>query len=242
MGSGADRSFVQWQGRGPTNRRRGFDSLSSDRRHEPPHVRLSRSTPDRAACGARPVWGHLELRTSFVAFGFLPRSKVVSRPLKPVMLVRFQLGEPYGGRGVLECTPRCERGGAGSIPAGHPDCIYIESADEWSSTGPENRGGGDEPQRFDSSALVPGASRNSALSANGRRPGPQPGNGGFNSPQRHARPLRLEGSGSPAFIRETRVRIPQRSPRPRRLDRGQRYERRLWGFESSRGYGDVLEW
>ncbi len=29
-----------------------------------------------------------------------------------------------------------------------------ESADEWSSTGPENRGGGDEPQRFDSSALV----------------------------------------------------------------------------------------
>src|SRR6478752_336174 len=85
---------------------------------------------------------------------FIPRSTVVSRPLKPVTLVRLQLGEPYGGRGVLECTPRCERGGAGSIPAGHPDCIYIESADEWSSTGPENRGGGDEPQRFDSSALV----------------------------------------------------------------------------------------
>ena len=32
----SDRSFVQWQGRGPTNRRRGFDSLNSDRRHEPP--------------------------------------------------------------------------------------------------------------------------------------------------------------------------------------------------------------
>lgn len=49
-----------------------------------------------------------------------PRSKVVSRPLKPVTLVRFQLGERHGGRGVLECTPRCERGGAGSIPADHP--------------------------------------------------------------------------------------------------------------------------
>ena len=55
---GADRSFVQWEGRGPTNRRRGFDSLSSDN-----------------ASG-------------------IPRSKVVSRPLKPVTLVRFQLGEP----------------------------------------------------------------------------------------------------------------------------------------------------
>ena len=47
----------------------------------------------------------------------------VSRPLKPVTLVRFQLGEridTHGGRCVLECTPRCERGSAGSIPAGHP--------------------------------------------------------------------------------------------------------------------------
>ena len=35
-----------------------------------------------------------------------------------------------------------------------------------------------------------------ALSANGRRPGPHPGNGGFNSPQRHARPLRLHGKAS----------------------------------------------
>ena len=55
---GADRSFVQWQGRGPTNRRRGFDSLNSD---------------DVAI--------------------FIPRSVAVIRPLKPVMLVRFQLGE-----------------------------------------------------------------------------------------------------------------------------------------------------
>jgi hypothetical protein len=28
--------------------------------------------------------------------------------------------ETHGGRCVLECTPRCERGSAGSIPAGHP--------------------------------------------------------------------------------------------------------------------------
>ena len=30
----------------------------------------------------------------------------------------------------------------------------LESAAQWWATGPENRGGGDEPQRFDSSALV----------------------------------------------------------------------------------------
>jgi hypothetical protein len=117
-----DRSFVQWQGRGPTNRRRGFDSLSSDRRHEPPYVRLSRSIPDRAASWREPMVG---TRAAHFVRGvhFLPRSVAVSRPLKPVMLVRFQLGERAsrcGGRGVLECTPRCERGGAGSIPAGHP--------------------------------------------------------------------------------------------------------------------------
>jgi hypothetical protein len=35
-----------------------------------------------------------------------------------------------------------------------------------------------------------------ALSANGRRSGSHPGNGGFNSPQRHARPLRLHGKAS----------------------------------------------
>ena len=82
----------------------------------------------------------------------------------------------HGGRGVLVCTPRCERGGNGFNPlrspitgcgsmAGHlarnqvnagsiPATQTNESADEWSSTGPENRGGGAEPQRFDSSALV----------------------------------------------------------------------------------------
>lgn len=42
---------------------------------------------------------------------------------------------------------------AGSSPVVHPQSIDREP-DEWSSTGPENRGGGDEPQRFDSSALV----------------------------------------------------------------------------------------
>ena len=38
---------------------------------------------------------------------------------------------------------------AGSIPA-----ALTESAAQWWATGPENRGGGDEPQRFDSSTLV----------------------------------------------------------------------------------------
>ena len=35
-----------------------------------------------------------------------------------------------------------------------------------------------------------------ALSANGRRSGSHPGNGRFNSPQRHVRPLRLHGKAS----------------------------------------------
>ena len=122
--------------------------------------------------------------------------------------------------------PRCERGGAGSIPAGHPD----------RSRAPPN---GRQPvpktgvvvmsPRGSIPPLSSVSFHASALSANGRRPGSHPGNGGFDSPQRHAGPLRLAGSGSPAFIRETRVRIPQRSPPPRRVDRGQRYERRLGG-------------
>ena len=74
-----------------------------------------------------------------------PRSKVVSRPLKPVTLVRFQLGEPTcGGRCVLECTPRCERGSAGSIPAGHPASNNWVWVNGW-PPGPEPG-----PRRFDS--------------------------------------------------------------------------------------------
>jgi hypothetical protein len=59
-----------------------------------------------------------------------------------------------------------------------------------------------------------------ALSANGRRPGPQPGNGGFDSPQRHAQS-------------------------PRQVDRGQDYESRLRRSNRLGGttnHGDVLEW
>ena len=65
-------------------------------------------------------------------------------------------------------------------PMGH----RFESAAEWSATGPENRGGGDEPQRFDSSTLV-------------------------------LLVLRPTATGC-----------------------GQRYERRLWRFESSRGHDE----
>ena len=54
-----------------------------------------------------------------------------------------------------------------------------------------------------------------------------------------ARPLRLGGSGFPVFTRGTRVRIPQRSQRPPALECAQRYERRVWRFESSRGYGSA---
>src|SRR5262245_23255896 len=48
----------------------------------------------------------------------------------------------HGGRGVLECTPRCERGGVGSIPAGHPNnWVWVNG---W-PPGPEPG-----PRRFDS--------------------------------------------------------------------------------------------
>ncbi len=63
---------------------------------------------------------------------------------------------------------------AGSIPAAQTEqgtssngrTRPIESAAEWSATGPENRGGGEEPQRFDSSAL--GSRFNLARSANSK--------------------------------------------------------------------------
>ena len=166
---------------------------------------------------------------------FIPQSKVVSRPLKPVRLVRFQLGEQStcGGRCVLACMPRCERGGAGSIPAGHPD-LTSESADEWSSTGPENRGGGDEPQRFDSSALV--AIPCGAVRLTARLPLFQPGNGGFDTPQRHARPRSARSArGRCPLKAETRVQIPHATLRPRQVDRGQDYECRLGGSNPSGG-------
>jgi hypothetical protein len=192
----------------------------------------------------------------------LPRSKVVSRPLKPVTLVRFQLGEPTsrGGRGVLECTPRCERGGAGSIPVGHPASNNWVWVNGW-PPGPEPG-----PRRFDScrpdSRVLPNGRQPvpktgvvvmsprgsipplsssvfallSALSANGRRPGPQPGNGGFDSPQRHARPLRLERIRLPAFHPGDAGSNPAAVATPTAIGCGQRYERRLWRFESSRGH------
>src|SRR6188472_3351976 len=77
------RSFVQWQGRGPTNRRRGFDSLSSD--HSP-------------IDGREPAF---------------EAGDVGSTPARGA-------NDSYGGRGVLACTPRCERGGNGFNPLRSP--------------------------------------------------------------------------------------------------------------------------
>ena len=106
---------------------------------------------------------------------FIPRSTVVSRPLKPVTLVRLQLGEhvvavvywcaclAVNEEVRVRSPPVTRTTGCGSmaghlarnqVDAGSIPAAQTESADEWSSTGPENRGGGDEPQRFDSSALV----------------------------------------------------------------------------------------
>ena len=254
-----------------------------------------------------------------------PRSKVVSRPLKPVTLVRFQLGElARGGRGVLECTPRCERGGAGSIPAGHPTQLGVgqwlatwpgtrstqvrflpprhrfESAAEWSATGPENRGGGDEP-RGSIPPLSAGPNLRDTLEGSG--PAPQShagvtknisGGGVFVATVICARRVKvvvltIPGDSEPveavAEVRWSRpfealddrpaglgLRFidtplaprfwsgscsapasPTISDRPGRwavatptaIGCGQRYERRLWRFESSRGHdcsdGDVLE-
>ena len=116
---------------------------------------------------ARARWGHLELRTFVRGVCFFPRSKVVSRPLKPVTLVRFQLGEPHGGRGVLECTPRCERGGAGSIPVGHPASNNWAWVNGW-PPGPEPG-----PRRFDS--CRPDGSRTQARPRRWPRDGPAPG-------------------------------------------------------------------
>ena len=76
------------------------------------------------------------------------------------MLVRFQLGE----RTVAVVYWRARLAVNEEVRVRSPPVTLIrksESADERSSTGPENRGGGDEPQRFDSSALV-----NLARSAN----------------------------------------------------------------------------
>src|SRR5262245_40492371 len=100
------------------------------------------------------------------------------RSYKPQTGVRFPQLRPHSP--IEGREPAFEAGDAGSIPARGTDVVAVvywrarlavneevrvrsppvtptidlESADEWSSTGPENRGGGDEPQRFDSSALV----------------------------------------------------------------------------------------
>ena len=69
------------------------------------------------------------------------------RPLKAQDRVRLPAGSrrPIGLRGDGCRTFNPENG------VRLPDGTRFESAAEWSATGPENRGGGDEPQRFDSS-------------------------------------------------------------------------------------------
>lgn len=77
-----------------------------------------------------------------------------------------------------------------------------EGAAEWPATGPENRGGGDEPQGFDSSAFLHGA-------FDFRR-----GHRSFKAIRRdrhpHALPrrIRLDGPGRRPLKAETRVRVP----------------------------------
>ena len=113
---GADRSFVQWEGRGPTNRRRGFDSLSSDER--------------------RAIHSPIEGREPAFEAG-----DVGSIPARGAQW-DADVTKKFGGRGVLACTPLCERGGAGSIPAGHPT-IWV-----WVNGWPPGPEPG--PRRFDS--------------------------------------------------------------------------------------------
>ena len=94
---------------------------------------------------------------------------------------------------------------AGSIPAAQTS---PESADEWSSTGPENRGGGDEPQRFDSSTLVchqfgPFGYQLGCRSFKAAKRGQHP----HGLPHSACR-VRLAGRGRCPLKAETRVQIP----------------------------------
>ena len=116
---------------------------------------------------ARARWGHLELRTSFVASAFSPiegREPAFEAGDAGSIPAR---GTDCGGRGVLECTPRCERGGAGSIPAGHPARSNWVWVNGW-PPGPEPG-----PRRFDS--CRPDGSRTRARPRRWPRDGPAPG-------------------------------------------------------------------
>ena len=120
---------------------------------------------------------------------------------------------------------------AGSIPA-----ALTESADEWSSTGPENRGGGDEPQRFDSSALV----CDGPVRLPARSPLFQGGQAGSTPARVTTCRVRLVGRGRCPLKAETRVRIPHATQAsPRQVDRGQDYESRL--RRSNRLGGSTME-
>ena len=64
---GADRSFVQWEGRGPTNRRRGFDSLSSDERraiHSP--IEGREPAFEAGEAGSTPARGAIHIAVAVV--------------------------------------------------------------------------------------------------------------------------------------------------------------------------------
>lgn len=138
----------------------------------------------------------------------------------------------HGGRCVLACMPRCERGGAGSIPAGHPDRsrALTNGRQPVPKTGVVVMSPRGSTPPLSSDCLT-------ALSANGRRPGPQPGNGGFNSPQRHARPLRLHGKAPRLSI--GRRGFESRSGRTHAHGNwiaASATNAGIWRFESSRGY------
>jgi hypothetical protein len=178
-----------------------------------------------------------------------PRSKVVSRPLKPVTLVRFQLGELCGGRGVLECTPRRERGGAGSIPAGHP-----------STTGCGSMAGHLARNQVHAGSIP--AAQTEAAHERGRDAGlemdqhqalwttrqcrrPLKAQARVRLPAGSRRPIGLRGDGCRTFNPENGVRLPDGTRRPQQVERAQRYERRVLGSNPSGGtarFESAAEW
>ena len=164
---------------------------------------------------ARARWGHLELRT-FVRGVCISSSPIEGR--EPA----FEAGDAgsipargtdCGGRGVLECTPRCERGGAGSIPAGHPASNNWVWVNGW-PPGPEPG-----PRRFDS--CRPDGSRtrarprrwlemdqHQALWTTRKCRRPLKAQDRVRLPAGSQRPIGLRGDGCRTFNPEDGVRLP----------------------------------
>ena len=121
---------------------------------------------------------------------------------------------------------------AGSIPAAQT----IESAAQWWATGPENRGGGDEPQRFDSSALSgPFSYQLGCRLFKAAKRGQHPHGLLLSRSSSRLEDAAFSQGGRRGFESRTRPqRPPAIGPRPATTNR------RLWRFESPRG-DTVLE-